>query len=76
MRRTNQLVCKEKNSLQAELATTIIEKDFERRAKDVEEHNVVIAFLTEPLYERDTNATCESSVDFIFMFELGMSGLD
>ena len=64
MRRTNQLVCKEKNSLQAELAAAEIEKVFERRAKEVEDHSIVIAFCTEPPDERDANATCESFVDF------------
>ena len=51
-----------KEQFQAELATTEIEKIFERRTKEVKDHSIVIAFCTKPLDEWDTNATCKSFV--------------
>jgi hypothetical protein len=70
------LVGKEKHSLEAKLAVAKVEKVLERRAKEVEDHRIVIALGTEPPNERNANTTSEGLVDFRFILELGVLSLD
>ena len=59
----DKLICEQKNGLQAEFAVTKVEKVFQRRAKEIEHHRVVVTLSAEPPYERHTNASGKSLVD-------------
>ena len=73
---THELIGEEQHSLEAELAMTEVEEVLERWSEEIDNHGVVVAFGAEPANERYTDATGESLVDFGFIFELGVLGLD
>ena len=70
------MVGEEEHSLKGKLAIAEIEKVFKRRAEEIEDHGIVIAFGTKPPNERNTNTTSESLVDFGLILELGVLSLD
>ena len=70
------MISKEKDGLQAELAVAEVEKVFERGSEEIDNQRIVVAFGAEPANERYTDATGESLVDFGFILELGVLGLD
>ena len=70
------MVGKEEHSLEGKLAVAEVEKVFKRRAEEIENHGIVIAFGTEPPNERNTNTTSEGLVDFGLILELGVLSLD
>jgi hypothetical protein len=57
------LICEEQDGLETEFAVAEIEEVFERGAKEIKNHCVVIAFCAEPPYERNTNTARECLVD-------------
>lgn len=73
---THQLVSKEQNSLETELAVAEVEEVLKRGAKQVENHGIVVTFCAVPANERDTNATGKSLVNFGLILELRVLGLD
>jgi hypothetical protein len=72
----DELVGKEENSLQGELAVAEVEEVFQGRAEQVQDHGIVVALGTKPAYERDANTTGEGLVDASFIFQLRVLGLD
>jgi hypothetical protein len=72
----DELIGKKKNCLQGELAVAKVEEIFQTRAKQVEDHSVVVALSTEPADEGDSNAASQRLVDASLIFELGVLGLD
>jgi len=68
----DQLVCKQQNGLQAELAVAKVEKVLQTGTQKVEDHRIVVAFRTEPPHERDSDAASQSLVDLRLIFELWM----
>ena len=73
---THELVGKEQSRLERELAVAKVEQVLERRAEQVEDHGVVVAFDAEPAHERDADAAGEGLVDLGLVLELGVLGLD
>lgn len=70
------MVGEEEHSLEGKFAVAEVEKVFKRRAEEIEDHGIVIAFGTEPPNERNTNTTSEGLVDFGLILELGVLSLD
>ena len=52
---TYHLVSKHKHSLKRELSLAVVEEIFKTGSKEVNNHNVIVAFNTEPMYVRDSN---------------------
>lgn len=73
---THELVGEEQGRLERELAVAKVEQVLERRAEQVEDHGVVVAFDAEPAHERDADAAGEGLVDLGLVLELGVLGLD
>lgn len=72
----DELVGEKQNGLQGELAVAEVEEVFERRAKQVEDHRIVVTLGTEPTHEGYADATGEGFVDTSLIFELWMLGFD
>ena len=73
---THQLVSQQQDGLQRKLSVAEVEKIFERWAKEIEDHCVVVALGAEPPNERNANATSKSLIDLGLVLELGVLGLD
>ena len=73
---THQLICKQQNRLETEFPVAEVEEVLEGWSEEIDDHGVVVAFGAEPANERYTDATGESLVDFGFILELGVLGLD
>lgn len=72
----NQLIGEEEDGLERELSVAKVEEIFERGAKEIEHHGIVVTFGSEPANERNADASGERFVDSCFIFELRMLGLD
>jgi hypothetical protein len=72
----DELVGKEKDGLQGELAVAEVEEILQRRAEQVQDHGVVIALGAEPAHEWDTDAASKGLVDASFILELRMLCFD
>ena len=70
------MVSKQEDRLQAELAVAEVEEVFKGRAKEIDDHRIVVALSTEPPDEGDTNTAGESLVNLGLVLELGVLGLD
>lgn len=73
---TYQLISKQEDGLETELAVAEVEEVLERGAEEIDDHGVVVAFGPKPADEGDANTTSEGLVDLRFVLELGMFGLD
>jgi hypothetical protein len=73
---TYQLIRKEKNSLEAELAVAEVEQVFERGPKKIQYHGVVVALGTVPPHERDAHTASESLVHLRLILELRVLGFN
>jgi len=51
----------------------LIEELLEEWAKAVNDHGIVITFCSEPMNRWDTNNTCETLIDLVFILELGVA---
>jgi hypothetical protein len=71
-----QLIRKEKNSLETELAVAEVEQVLERGPKKIQYHSVVVALGTVPPHERDADTTGESLVHLRLILELRMLGFN
>ena len=72
----DELIGKEKNGLQGELAVAEVEEILQAGSEEIEDHGIVVTFGTEPADEGDTNTSGEGLVDTGFIFELRVLGLD
>jgi hypothetical protein len=72
----DELIGKEEDSLQRELAVAKVEEVFQTGAKQVQDHGIVVTFSSKPANEGNPNATSQRFVDASLIFELGMLGLD
>jgi hypothetical protein len=72
MASTYHLVCQNQDRLQAKLAVVTIEDLFKGRAQELKNHDIVIAFCSEPANRWDTDATCKALIDAVFVLELGI----
>lgn len=72
----DELVGKEKNGLQGELAVAEVEQVFQAGSKQVENHGIVITLCSKPADEGDPNTTSQGFVDTCFILELRVFGLD
>jgi len=72
----DELVGKEQDSLQGELAVAEVEEVLKRRAEQVQDHGVVVALGSEPADKGNANTAGERLVDAGLIFELGVLGLD
>lgn len=72
----DELIGKEKNRLQRELAVAEVEQILKGGSEEIENHGVVITLGTEPADEWDTDTTSERLVDTGLIFELRVLGLD
>lgn len=75
MLQTYELICKEKDSLQAQLALAEVEKVFERRTEEIKDHRVIVAFSAEPAYEWYADTAGKRLVDLALILELGVFSL-
>jgi hypothetical protein len=51
----NQLLCNQQHCFQGELSTTVHEEILKRRTQQLNRHDVVVSFLTEPNELREAN---------------------
>jgi hypothetical protein len=72
----DELIGKEEDSLQRELAVAKVEEIFQTGPKQVQDHGIVVTFSSKPANEGNPNATSQRLVDTSLIFELGMLGLD
>jgi hypothetical protein len=72
----DELVGKEKNGLQGELAVAEVEEVFQAGTEQVEYHGIVVTLGTEPANEWDTDTAGKGLVDTSLIFELRVLGLD
>jgi hypothetical protein len=72
----DQLIGKEQDGLQRELAVAEVEQVLKRGTKEIEDHGVVVALSAEPSDERHSDTTSEGLVDFGFIFKLRVLCLD
>ena len=72
----DELVGKQKNRLQRELAVAEVEEIFEGGAEQIENHGVVITLGTKPTHEGNTDTAGERLVDASLILKLGMLGLN
>jgi hypothetical protein len=72
----DELIGKEKNGLQGELAVAEVEEILQTGTKEVEDHGIVVALGSKPADKWDTNTSSEGLVNTSFIFELRVLGLD
>lgn len=72
----DELVGKEKDRLEGELAVAEVEKVLQTRAEEVQNHGIVVALGAEPADEGNTDTTGEGLVDTGFIFQLRVLSLD
>jgi hypothetical protein len=72
----DELVGKQEDSLQGELAVAEVEKILQAGSEEIENHSIVVTFCTEPANEGDPDTTGKRLVDTGFIFELRVLGLD
>jgi hypothetical protein len=72
----DELIGQEKNGLQGEFAVAEVEEILQGRAKQVQNHSIVVALGTEPAHEWDTDTAGEGLVDAGLIFELWVLCLD
>lgn len=73
---TYQLISEQQNCLEREFAVAKVEEVLKGRAKEVDDHRVVVAFGAEPPDKGDTDTTGKGLVDLGFVLKLRMLGLD
>jgi hypothetical protein len=72
----DELIGKEEDGLQRELAVAEVEEILQARTEKVKNHGVVVTFSSKPANEGNPNTTSQRFVDASLIFELGMLGLD
>jgi hypothetical protein len=72
----DELIGKEEDSLQRELAVAKVEEIFQTGPKQVQNHGIVVTFSSKPANEGNPNTSGQRFVDTSLIFELGMLGLD
>ncbi len=72
----DELVGKQENSLEGELAVAEVEQVFQAGAEQVEDHGIVVTFRTEPANEGNADTASKGFVDASFVFQLRVLGLD
>lgn len=72
---THQLISKQQNRLQGELAIAEVEQVLEGGTEKIKDHGVVVALRAEPSHKGNTNASSEGLVDLGLILELGMLSL-
>src|SRR6266536_2784682 len=70
----DELICEEKNCLQRELAVAEVEEILEGRAKEIQNHGIVVTLSTEPADEGDADTSSKGLVDTGLIFVLGVLG--
>lgn len=70
------LVSEHQNGLEGEFALAVVQKILEGGPKEVDDHHIVVAFDSEPMYVRDTDATLKDTVELGLIEELRMLGPD
>lgn len=73
---TYHLISEKQDSLEGEFAVAEVEEVLERGTKKVDDHGIVVALLTVPTDERDTDTTGKGLVDLGLVLELRVLGLD
>ena len=73
---TYELIGEQEHRLERKFAVAEIEEVFKGRAKEIDNHRIVVTFGTEPPDERDADAASKRLVDLRLVLELGMFGLD
>jgi len=72
----NELIGKEKNSLQGKLAVAKVEEILQTGSEKVENHGIVITFGAEPADKGNTDTSGKGLVDTSLIFELWVLGFD
>jgi hypothetical protein len=72
----DELVGKEQDGLQRELAVAKVEEVLKGRAEQVQDHGVVVTLGSEPADKGDAHAAGEGLVDAGLILKLGVLGLD
>jgi hypothetical protein len=68
----DELIGKQKNGLQRELAVAEIEQILQARSEEIEYHSIVVTLGSKPTDERDSDTTSERLVDTCLIFKLRM----
>jgi hypothetical protein len=71
----DELIGKEEDGLQGELAVAEVEEILQTRAEEIKNHSIVVTLGTEPADKWDTDTTSKGLVDTSLIFELRMLGL-
>jgi len=71
-----QLLGNHQDGLQAELARAKVEQVLQTGSQEVHDHHIVVSFHTKVANVGDSNSTTQYPVEFGFVHELGMLGLD
>ena len=72
----DELIGKEENGLQGELAVAEVEEILQTGTEQIQDHSIVVTLSSKPADKWDTDATRKGLVDTSLIFELGMLGLD
>lgn len=72
----DELVRKQEDGLERELAVAEVEQVLQTGTKEVQHHGVVITFCSKPTDERDANTAGQGFVDTSLVLQLGVLGLD
>ena len=66
------MTSEEENHFEAKLAVAKVEKVFEKEAKKIQDHHIVITFSAKPPDKGNTDTTYKGLVDLGLIFELWM----
>lgn len=72
----NELIGKEQDSLQGELAVAEVEEILKGGTEKIQDHGIVVTLGSEPANEWDANTSSKGLVDTGFILELRVLGLD
>lgn len=75
-RDTHHLIGKEQHSLERELAVAEVEQILQRWSQQINDHRIVIAFLSVPPHEGHTHTARQGLVYLGLIFQLRVLGLD
>ena len=74
--KTYELIGEEEDGLEGEFTVAEIEEILQTGTEEIDDHGVVIAFDSEPSYERHSDSSGQRLVDFRFVLELRVFSLD
>jgi len=61
------LIRKHQHGFERELSLAVVEQVLEGRTEQIDDHNVVVTFNSEPVHIRNTNSTLQDTVQLGFI---------